>query len=67
MSRHADLSAAPEPDAAGVSIGGLYEFFPNKEAILDAMARPRLRRDAAEEPARLPPCARDAAATGVMR
>src|SRR5262245_41986131 len=30
---------------AGVSIGTLYEYFPNKEAILIAMARKRLAED----------------------
>src|SRR5262245_9975481 len=32
-------------ERAGVSIGTLYEYFPNKEAILIAMARKRLAED----------------------
>ena len=32
-------------ERAGVSIGTLYEYFPNKEAILIAMARQRLAED----------------------
>lgn len=32
-------------ERAGVSIGTLYEYFPNKDAILIAMARQRLAKD----------------------
>jgi AcrR family transcriptional regulator len=32
-------------ERAGISIGTLYEYFPNKEAILIAMARQRLAED----------------------
>jgi len=32
-------------ECAGVSIGTLYEYFPNKEAVLIAMARQRLAED----------------------
>jgi AcrR family transcriptional regulator len=34
-------------ERAGISIGTLYEYFPNKQAVLIAMARRRLAEDAA--------------------
>jgi AcrR family transcriptional regulator len=43
----ADLTTNKIAERAGVSIGSLYFYFPNKEAILIALARRLLQEDAA--------------------
>jgi AcrR family transcriptional regulator len=42
----AALSTNLIAECAGVSVGTLYEYFPNKQAVLIAMARRRLAEDA---------------------